>query len=158
MSMESLIKYTVFMLILAVLLTGCNKAIDNNHESEELMSLEGTKWKLEGIVDTATNTLQVLEPKDCDDCYTLVFDSDSTFITNSASNKSLSANCQIDYDTYSIHISSFGGNKMGEIGDGYIYVTPFWNKTIKSFYFQDNKLRLYYNDQKKYLLFNRIKL
>ena len=36
-------------------------------------TLRGTKWKLEGIVDTQTGELIELEPKNCDECYTLSF-------------------------------------------------------------------------------------
>jgi hypothetical protein len=40
---------------------------------DEQNPLRGTKWKLAGIVDTKTETLKELEPKDCEDCYTLTF-------------------------------------------------------------------------------------
>ena len=46
----------------------------------EEISLKGTKWKLAGIVDTETGDLKELEPKDCDECYTFTFDTDSTAI------------------------------------------------------------------------------
>jgi len=37
------------------------------------VTLHGSKWKLEGIVDTETSTLRVLEPIDCECFYTLEF-------------------------------------------------------------------------------------
>jgi hypothetical protein len=40
--------------------------------------LEGTDWKLAGIVDASTGDVRELEPKDCATCYTLSFDTDST--------------------------------------------------------------------------------
>ena len=53
-------------------IAGCNS------KDDELLSfLKGSKWKLTGIVDTQTDELRVLEPTDCEECYTL------TFITNS---------------------------------------------------------------------------
>jgi len=50
----------------------------NKNEAELPTSLKGTKWKLAGIVDDETGVLQVLEPKECEECYTLTFDTDST--------------------------------------------------------------------------------
>jgi len=51
----------------------------NKNETEfDGHSLAGTKWKLAGIVDTDTGILKVLEPKDCAECYTFTFDTDST--------------------------------------------------------------------------------
>jgi len=49
----------------AVLLAaGCND--DKN-------VLANTKWKLVGIVNTETGEIKELEPKDCEECYTLTF-------------------------------------------------------------------------------------
>ena len=49
----------------AVLLAaGCND--DKN-------VLANTKWKLVGIVNTETGEIRELEPKDCEECYTLTF-------------------------------------------------------------------------------------
>ena len=45
--------------------------------------LQGTKWKLVGIVDEKTGVLKELEPKDCEECYTLIFDTDHTAIAHS---------------------------------------------------------------------------
>ena len=45
---------------------------------ESSTNLASTKWKLAGLVDSETGELKVLEPKDCDDCYTLKFDTDTT--------------------------------------------------------------------------------
>jgi hypothetical protein len=53
------------------------------NEAEQITSLKGTKWKLAGIADTGTGTLQELEPKDCKECYTLAFDTDHTATVHS---------------------------------------------------------------------------
>jgi len=47
-----------------ICLIGCNK---------EKKFLIGTQWKLVGIVDMETDSLEELEPKDCVDCYSLKF-------------------------------------------------------------------------------------
>jgi hypothetical protein len=46
----------------------------------EAIKLQGRKWKLAGMVDSETGVLTQLEPKDCTECYTLTFDTDSTAI------------------------------------------------------------------------------
>ena len=130
--------------------------VDNNH------LLGGTKWKLAGIIDVETEALTVLEPKECDNCYTIIFDnavSDcnednlSSFSTYSSSN-SLGACYEIDYEESSINIFHFGGTKRGEIGDGNLwwYIIPI----VQSFALENNQLRLYYNDNTNYLLFKQI--
>ena len=43
-------------------------------------SLVNTKWKLVGWMNDETGVLTELEPKDCEECYTLTFDTDSTVI------------------------------------------------------------------------------
>jgi hypothetical protein len=53
--------------------------------------LKGTKWKLAGIADVKTGTLTALEPKDCAECYTLVFDTDYT-----ASGRSITRNVTVN--------------------------------------------------------------
>jgi len=132
-------------------------------------TLKGTKWKLVGIVDVQTDVLTELEPKDCEKCYTLTFDTDNPFVSSatnegikswgenyfvtfSASNE-LGGNYIADYASHSFQIIGFGGTKAGEMADGYFYADPLWKREIKSFFLQGNELRLYYNENKNYLLF-----
>ena len=43
------------------------------------LNLKGTKWKLMEIANfQLVGSIKILEPKKCDDCYTLTFDTDST--------------------------------------------------------------------------------
>ena len=65
----------ICFLLLAVCLIGVACKED---EPEKEQSLANTKWKLAGIMDMDTGILQELEPKDCEECYTLTFDTDST--------------------------------------------------------------------------------
>jgi hypothetical protein len=123
--------------------------------SEESNFLIGTKWKLAGIGSLDKIALQELEPKDCDKCYTLTFDTDSTFSTFSSTN-TLQGIYRANYGTQTIQISDFGGTKINEFGDGVLYVNPFWEKSIQSFSLQGNELRLYYNENKNYLLFKSL--
>ena len=131
------------------------------NDGEESTLLKGTKWKLVGIVDSETNTMEVLEPKDCEKCYTLMFDSDKyayagyNIVYYSASNE-LVGNYEVNYATQTISFTRPGGTKIAEMGDGDMLreIIP----TIQSFLFQGNELRLYNNSQKNYLLFKTTKL
>lgn len=59
---------TVFMLFFAVV------------SCETDTPLEGTKWRLVGIVDPRTGILRELEPKDCEKCFTITFETNRIFI------------------------------------------------------------------------------
>ena len=59
--------------------------------------LANTKWKLSGIFNEMTGILTELEPKNCDECYTLTFDTDSTFTTHSSVN-TFRGNYIVDYE------------------------------------------------------------
>ena len=83
----------------------------------ELPPLAGTTWKLAGIFDTQTGTLRVLEPTNCEKCYTLTFDTDSTAIGKSTGNEvwvDLSANKPANKV---IGIATMAD----ELGDGYFF-------------------------------------
>ena len=123
---------------------------------EEVLSLLNTKWKLAGIVDTETGELKELEPKDCEECYTIAFDTDKTFSGRTASNIIDYADYEIDYKTGGFYITNIIGTERAEIGEGYLYCDILWK--IKSFTITDKYpriLHLYYNDKKNYLLFKR---
>jgi hypothetical protein len=74
-------KKTIAILLILAGVVACGK-----EENNEINTLKGTKWKLAGIVD-ATGKLTELEPKDCEQCYTLEFDTDSTAWLQSVSNE-----------------------------------------------------------------------
>ena len=82
-------------------------------EADETSNLSGTNWKLAGIVDTKTGVLTKIEPKDCEKCYTLTFDTDTTFSTFSSSNE-LGGNYTVDVTKRSICIVSIGGTKLAK--------------------------------------------
>ncbi|MCL1936775.1 MAG: InlB B-repeat-containing protein [Candidatus Azobacteroides sp.] len=67
-------------------------------------ALQGTKWKLMGIVDAQTSEIKILEPKDCEKRYTLAFDTDSTFSTFSSVNE-LVGGYIVDYTKHSFEIT-----------------------------------------------------
>ena len=128
---------------------------DDKSESPPKDTLQGSKWKLVGIGSLNKIALQELEPKNCEKCYTLTFDTDCTFQTFSSTNE-LQGIYKANYSTQKIQITDFGGTKRGEIGDGHVY----WNHdiwhTVQTFSLQKDELRLYYNESRNYLLFRSL--
>ena len=75
---------TAILLILAGGLASCkdNELIIDNIGMEPnrhpALPLAGTMWKLESVNFGDERGIVILEPRDCDTCYTIVFDTDST--------------------------------------------------------------------------------
>ena len=149
-----------------------------NRKDESTGALIGTKWKLVGSVDVETGEITAYVTKDfeefdcercnqppfnfdlknctplpdCEECYTLIFGSDTTF-------------------TGRMFVNDIGGiyhinDTTGEFRGGFTstlvldvceYVIDWKTKfpTIRYFSLQENQLKLYYNDQKNYYLFKR---
>jgi len=116
------------------------------------VNLGGSKWKLIGIVDVQTGDLAELEPKDCDECYTIAFNTDNTFEGRTTSNI-IMGNYEIDYSTHNLRFANIGGTEVGEVGEGYKYAEILWK--IQSFTTKDTYLNLYYNDNKNYLKYKK---
>jgi len=91
--------------------------------------LRGTEWKLEGIVDVQTGELKVLEPKDDELCYTINFETDSTFRGYSSTNR-LHVLFVANYEDNSFQIIDFFTTYICEIKDGSLYTKPFKNGAI----------------------------
>ena len=142
----NILKLTAILLISA----GCFSC-RSTHDDNQTLSLEGTSWKLSGIVDIETGALKILEPQDCEECYTLTFEADNTFSAFSSANK-LRGNYNAEYKTYIIHVANFGGTKLAERGDGGLW----WDiiPSVKSFSLKKDELKLYFNN--KYLLFKEL--
>lgn len=119
-------------------------------------SLAGTQWKLAGIVDAKTGEMKTLEPKDCKECYTLVFDSDNTFSGRITNNVISSGKCEIDYTTYALRIIDIAGTEAIDLADGDLYRQILWK--IQSYSLQENELKLYFEQEDKqyYLLYNKL--
>ena len=147
------LKFIAIMLIFAGSFSACSKISELKNDSQvvnEPNLLANTKWKLVGIVDVETGKFTELEPKDHKNVYTLMFhpnDSISGLTT-----------CRPVYGTYSrfsfiirLNIIPF---RIKEGGDGDLYVKTF--ETLSTFSRQGNELKLYYNDNKNYLLYKLI--
>jgi predicted nucleic-acid-binding Zn-ribbon protein len=111
------------------------------------MKLTGTQWKLFGIFDVQNNSLKVLNPLDCEECYTLNFDTDSTATGKSSTNL--------------VWVDLSGKEKLigiatekGERGDGYLFCDAV--ESVTSYSCNGNELKFFYNDDSYYLLYYRI--
>ena len=123
-------------------------------------TLQGTKWKLIGIVDVQTGNLTELEPKDCAECYTLTFDTDNTFNGQIVCNI-MFGNYEIDYNTGIFRIINIAFSEVGCIYmmEENSYSQILWE--IQSFILKDAHTRilhLYYNENRNYLLFKLLEL
>ena len=132
---------------------------DTTYPNDTIYLLEGTKWKLMGIVNDQTSVLEELKPKDCEECYTLTFDTDSTAIVHSISK-------EIKMDLFNLPVIK---NPMWpdipflEYKDGISYMDAyvFWRAVTLAYYyvFISNELRLYHYDacgRVSYLRFKKI--
>ena len=149
-----ILKLTTLLLVFAGFFSACKEKIDNG-----ITSLEGSSWKLVGIVNAQTGALMELEPKSCDRCYTLKFEADNTYSVSSSSND-LFGQYIADYSTYGFKITLINGTMVREIEDGDLYATPFRDKSIQSFSLQKDELKLYYEDNgvEHYMLYEKKEL
>jgi hypothetical protein len=140
--MKKILSFAAILLMLTSAFT-CGK---EDKKDNEIVSLKGTKWKLSGIVDVQTGILKELEPKDCEQCYTLMFDTDTTAWLHSVSNEGIA------YINRNPPILSTV-TERGEGGDGYLFVNvlPF----ITSYKYESDKLKFFYqkDSENSYLLY-----
>jgi len=135
--------------MVCMLLSGACQS--NMNGNDEVTSLNGTMWKLAGIVDTKAGKLKVLEgQEECEKCFTLMFETDNTFLTYTSANE-LDGIYGIDNETQSFFMFIRGGTKVMEHPDGLLFRNSI--NAVRSFFLQKNELRLYYNDNKNYLNF-----
>ena len=100
----------------------------NTIDNVNIPSLNGTQWELAGIVDVETNTLTELEPEECEKCRTITFDTDTTVLN--------------------VDSIKFREPKINALFAGRLY--------MKSLLLTDNKLKIFYNAEKSYLLYEPI--
>ena len=146
--MKKILKLTVFTVVLLMLAGGLTTC-KSNEKPLKLTCLEDTEWKLTAFVDTQTGTLTEPEPKSCNECYTLKFET-NTLCGVTSSNR-FCGDYKIDYEVHSIRISNIAGDEKGEQGYGSQYYRDLL--AVQSFSYNKNELKLFYNDKKNYLLF-----
>jgi hypothetical protein len=109
------------------------------------IALAGTKWKLAGFVNIQDSTMIEAEPKDCERCYTLVFDTDSTAKGYSILNETmLTLKPKLLYGTTTEIDDSENGN-----------VSLLYNalEILESYTVGNDTLKFFYNNNNNYLLY-----
>ena len=145
--MKKIIKQTVFLLAMAITVAGCDSS-----EMNKQTSLKGTKWKLAGIVDAETGEMKVLEPKNCEDCYTL------TFITNTIAEMFLEEYAGFR-ERCELNLSKLGEYMIDSRmrpDEGYILVLSLYSHNTKSYSISSNELKFINDIDNYYLLFKKI--
>ncbi|MDR1371189.1 MAG: META domain-containing protein [Dysgonamonadaceae bacterium] len=146
-----LILYTIVPKLPKNAIIGFN-IILQNEENSVAGGLKGVSWKLDGFVDVATAKLTEAEPKNCKECYTLYFNTDSTFTGMSSVNE-IYGEFIVNVSTSAIRIVNLGGTKIGETPDGNKYMDCL--EAVHSFSLTETELKLYCNDGKEYLLYKK---
>jgi hypothetical protein len=157
--MKVLQKLSMLFLLLAVIgIEGCDNGNDTPGQTElpveelpEIRNgdLTGTQWKLAGIYDMQTGILKELEPKECTDCYTLTFGTDSTAHGQSVVNQ-ISVNF-----TYPPGSIIWQGTYILETGDPGLFCGFLTQVTSYELSFESKKywLKFFDGTKQKYLLY-----
>ena len=164
-----ILKYAAILLLLAGVTAGCGTrtgisgdeenqfAEVNNGDDGQPTSLEGTKWKLIGIVDVQTGVLTEFEPKDCEECYTIIFDDTSNSFWGKAVKIECFSSCYIiDYTLLTIQFPlGIQRPDAEDIYDGEVFLEILMHKfqELGQFELKNTELKLYYYDKNNYLLF-----
>ncbi|MDR1682485.1 MAG: hypothetical protein LBS25_03730 [Candidatus Symbiothrix sp.] len=111
------------------------------------IKLTGTKWKLAALVDIQTRESIEPEPKECDACYTLEFDSDTTAIGLSVLNV-------LNFIVTPSSIKPLGMTKIWDGENNNVDLFYYAFQTLDTTYeYSENELKIYYEEKKKYLLY-----
>jgi hypothetical protein len=174
--MKKILKMTAILLILAGFVScGENNRGEDNNETYESGPLEGTKWKFVGFIDVQTGILEEVVPRrgqfdiktgiltdgdpiDCEKCYTLSFTSDTTAQGWSMLNEIYvkffdpirRSSTNISFSKKPVR----GGTEIGESPGPTLYTNALIDLTAYIYY--NNELKLFYNNNKNYLLFKLV--
>jgi len=147
------IKKIIFLLNMAFVIAGCNSSPEMSND---------TTWKLAGIVDTKTGDMKVLEPNDCEECYTLTFDSDSTAISRSI-NITQKLNLSNLYNPDGtiwygyIPLCEKYKKDSNDYCDAAVFVSAIHDAETYSITHSELRLFYFYADRNYYLLFKPVK-
>jgi hypothetical protein len=139
------LRFLVFAVLALGMVVGCSK----DEGLQEKPELTGTQWKLSALVNVQTGGLIEPEPKACDKCYTLAFDSDSTATGQSVLNRL----------HFSVTPSNIEMYMMTEMWDGENNnVALFYDAllTIDAYEYNNRELKIYYDNRSKYLSYKRL--
>ncbi|GAB6012691.1 META domain-containing protein [Viscerimonas tarda] len=138
--MKKILFILTALFVLTTGMSGCDKEEEKNLSPNPL---QGTKWKLAGYTINEEKMLRILEPQDCERCYTIIFKSDNTLEGMSSTNE-FSGEYEVDLKSSSLQIRNLVGTKINEVFDGQYYADAI--KNVKKFGVFDDKLTLYCNE------------
>ena len=161
--------------LLAFTAASCKDSSNSNEPpTPEIPTLMGTKWKLVGIVDVETNEIRVLEPKDCEECYTIEFrrvpftveveldvfeQIELDGLIGRTVIHSWNYSYEVDYILSSIRfIYGIRFLALDSPEDAQFYdriIQREFTRNGLTFEFNETELKLYYNDGKNYLLYEK---
>jgi hypothetical protein len=130
-----------FLLLALSMVTACS----DNDTPEEKSELTGTKWKLAALADIQTGESIEPYPKECSKCYTLEFDSDTTAVGRAVANT-------LGLAVTPSSIKMIGHTKIWE-GDNHFELFYDALRTIDTYEYSKDELKIYYAGKKKYLLY-----
>ncbi|MDR0581706.1 MAG: hypothetical protein LBG31_01965 [Prevotellaceae bacterium] len=151
---KNILKTIAAMLILAACFS-CGKddkscSCGEGNENNEFVSLEGTQWKLAGIMDVETCNLKELEPKDCETCYTIEFNTNSNMAQGKSVRNAILFHISLPLPTpIFIHITPMDY----ENEDVQLFYDAM--ETVTSYTVTKNELKMCYNEGRNYLLFRK---
>ena len=150
------------MLVLGLALVVCLAAMSCEMyvpENNTVLPLVNTHWKLVGIYDVKEDTLvKKLEPKDCEECYTIKFGADTTFIVLQGTPYEYESTCwlcqgkMVTIPFYGCYIADYSLSTIGlslnrilleDLYDGEEYSGAL--NRIQTFELTDTVLKLYYS-------------
>ena len=120
----------------------------NDGAGEPLSSLKGTQWKL---VSFSVEPLQ----SQCETCFTLIFNEDSTLSGFSSANLLAGTYMMNAKDTTRILLTIHTATFVYEQSNGTQYIEAL--NAVQFFSIYKDTLILYYNNKKNYLLFKPFK-
>jgi hypothetical protein len=171
---SGMFSYLLVLLMFTFITTGCDKPnaipttneqtldadvptphdLMGNEEENDTIStnydLVGTKWQLEGFVNNTIHKTAMIEaePK-CDNCYTLVFDTDSTARGHSVMNIiGLSLK-----PVLSMWVATMADDTPT---GGTVEIFYEAIKSVKSYRIENDDLKIFYNNNNNYLLYKLI--
>jgi len=150
--------------VIAALLTFAVTSCNGDELPDIGKTLVGTSWKLVGFFDVEKNILTEPEVKDCEDCYTIKFTNAVGFRDGKKYWECWGHGIEIGFGCS--YITDYASSTIDiypivfaipiiEISDEenrYIGVFGVYDHH-RPFELQDNRLKLYYNNKKNYLLF-----
>jgi hypothetical protein len=152
------IYYTVYLFTTGVFaLCSCMNMnnLDDNADPPALAPLEGTAWKLAGFVDAETGVLTELDGTDCEKCYKLAFATDADAEGWSMLNQFWIRFWEpIQISSTNISFSKQPRSCGTEVGEP---PTPTRYKKaladLTSYIYYNDELKLFYNNNRNYLLY-----